>query len=88
MQKTSLKIYVGKVGFYCIFSYSFSIDFESFLKNCVFWRFEPFKRQPHKMVKHTQAIRRLLPPNCLSVIDRFVRLALKGLTYITQILQS
>ena len=27
----------------------------------------PFKRQPHKMVKHTQAICRLLPTNYLSV---------------------
>ena len=31
------------------------------------------------MVKHTQTIRRLLPTNCLSVFDNFVRLALKGL---------
>ena len=35
------------------------------------------KRQPHKMIKHTEAIR--LPTNCLSVFDRFVGLALKGL---------
>ena len=27
----------------------------------------PFKRQPHKMAKHTQTIRQLLPVNCLSV---------------------
>ena len=33
------------------------------------------------MVKHTQTIRRLLPTNCLSVIDHFVKLALKGLKY-------
>ena len=39
----------------------------------------PFKRQPHKMVKHTQAIRRLLPTNCLSVFGYFVGLALEGL---------
>ena len=39
----------------------------------------PFKRQPHKMVKHTQTIRRLLPKKCLSVFDRFMGLALKGL---------
>ena len=38
-----------------------------------------FKRQPHKMVKHTQKIRRLLPTNCLSAFDHFVLLALKGL---------
>ena len=30
------------------------------------------------MVKHTQAIRRLLPTNCLSLFDHFVGLALKG----------
>ena len=38
----------------------------------------PFKHQPHKMVKHTQTIRWLLPRNCLSVFDHFVKLALKG----------
>ena len=38
----------------------------------------PFKRQPNKMVKHTQRIRRLLPTNCLSVFDHFVGLMLKG----------
>ena len=32
------------------------------------------------MVIHTQAIRRLLPTNCLSVFDHFVGLALKGLS--------
>ena len=33
------------------------------------------------MVKHTQTLRRLfLPANCLSVIDHFVGLALKGLS--------
>ena len=31
------------------------------------------------MVKHTQAIRWLLPTNCLSIFDHFVRSALKGL---------
>ena len=39
----------------------------------------PFKRQPQKMVKHTQRIRRLLPTNRLSVSDHFVGLALKML---------
>ena len=39
-----------------------------------------FKSQPHKMVKHTETIRRLLPKNCLSVFDHFVGLALKGLS--------
>ena len=36
-------------------------------------------QQPHKMVKHTQTIRRLLPTNCLSVFVYFMRLALKVL---------
>ena len=31
-----------------------------------------FKRQPHKMVKHTQTIRWQQPANCLSVFDHFV----------------
>ena len=35
--------------------------------------------QPHKLVKHTQTIRRVLPTNCLSVFDDFVGLVLKGL---------
>ena len=39
-----------------------------------------FKRQPHKMVKHTQTIRRLLPTNYLSMFDHFVGLVLKGLS--------
>ena len=42
-----------------------------------------FKRQPHKMAKHTQAIRRQQQTSCLSVFDHFVRLALKGLSSIT-----
>ena len=33
------------------------------------------------MVKHTQAIRRLLLTNCLSVFHDFVGLVLKGLNY-------
>ena len=37
------------------------------------------KRQPHKMVKHNQTIRRLLPTNCLSAFDHFEGLASKGL---------
>ena len=41
------------------------------------------KRQPHKMVKQTQTVRRLLPTNCLSVFDHFVGLALKGLKSLT-----
>ena len=39
----------------------------------------PLKRQPHKMVKNTQTIYRLLPTNCLSIFDHFVGLALTGL---------
>ena len=46
-----------------------------FQETCV----SQIKRQPHKMVKHAQKIRRLLPTNCLSVFDHFVGLALKGL---------
>ena len=38
-----------------------------------------FKREPHKMVKHTQTIRWLLKTNCLSLCDHFMGLALKGL---------
>ena len=41
--------------------------------------YQPFKRQPNKMAKHTQAICRLLPTNCLNVFDHFVGLVLKGL---------
>ena len=40
----------------------------------------PFKRQPHKVVKHIQTIRRQKPTNCLSVFDHFVGLAFKGLS--------
>ena len=32
------------------------------------------------MVKHIQTIRRQQPTNCLNAFDRFVGLALKGLT--------
>ena len=39
------------------------------------------KRQPHKMVKLIQTIRRLLPTNYLSVLDHFVRLALRSCQY-------
>ena len=41
--------------------------------------FKPFKRQPHKMVKHTQTIRRQQPTNWLSLFDHFVGLVLKSL---------
>ena len=43
--------------------------------------YQPFKCQPHKMVKCTQTILRFLPTNYLSVFDHFVRLALKGLIF-------
>ena len=45
------------------------------------WRFQnqPFTRQTHKMVKHTQTIRRQQGTNCLSVLDHFVGLVLKWL---------
>ena len=41
----------------------------------------PLSAQRHKMVKHTQTIRRLLTANCFSVFDHFVGLALKGLRF-------
>ena len=37
----------------------------------------PFKRQSHKMAKHTQTIRRIFVG--LSVFDHFAKLALNGL---------
>ena len=39
-----------------------------------------FKGQPHKIVKHTQTIRRQQSTNCLSVFEHFVGLALNGLS--------
>ena len=38
-----------------------------------------FKRQPPKMVKHTQTIRRQQPTNCLRAFGHFVGLVLKAL---------
>ena len=51
------------------------------LVKCFRWDGEVllFKRQPHKMVKHTQTIRQLSPRNFLSVFYYFVGLALNGL---------
>ena len=46
--------------------------------NC-FSYFIFFKRQPNKIIKHTKTIRQLLPTDCSSVFDHFVRLSLKGL---------
>ena len=48
--------------------------------------FNPFKRQPHKMVKHTQTIRQQKPTNYLSVLDRFVGLVLKGISFLSAVL--
>ena len=56
------------------------LGFDFFLK--------PLKCQTHKMVKHNETIRRLLPTNCLSVLDHFVGLALKGLKINTTALFS
>ena len=50
------------------------------IEHCYEGGMESEKRQPHKMVKQTQTIRRLLPTNCLSVFDHIVGLPLKGLT--------
>ena len=38
------------------------------------------------MVKHTQAIRRLLPTNCLGVFQHFKGLAFKGLSNSSEII--
>ena len=46
------------------------------------------KSQPHKLVKHTQTIPRLLPRNCLGVFNNFMELVLKGLRSIDQLLQK
>ena len=40
---------------------------------------KPFKHQPHKLVRHFQAICRQIADELLSVFDHFVGLALKGL---------
>ena len=39
---------------------------------------KPFKWQPHKMVNHTQTIRRQQPTNCLSVFNLFCGWRLKS----------
>ena len=49
-------------------------------------RHERVQRQTYEMVKHTQTIRQVFPNNCLSVFDHFVRLALKGLKSIINLL--
>ena len=40
---------------------------------------QPFKPQPHKMVKHTQTFCRSNPTSCLSAFGHFVGLTLKEL---------
>ena len=52
----------------------------SWMYNCGRLTSYPFKRQPHKMVKHAQTICQQQTTNCLSVFDYFVGLALKGLS--------
>ena len=47
-----------------------------------------FKRQPHKMVKHTQTIHRQKPTNCLSMFDNFVGLPFKGLNWYKTLMKS
>ena len=39
-----------------------------------------FKRQLHKLVKHTETFRQHKPASCWSVFDHFVGLELKGIT--------
>ena len=54
--------------------------FEGWVLDVIFSLYiNSFKSQPLKMVKHTETIYRLLPTNCLSVIDHYVGLPLKGL---------
>ena len=48
-------------------------------KLCIFAGIRNLLTQPNKMVKRTQTFRRLLPTNCLSEFDHFMRLTLKGL---------
>ena len=49
-----------------------------FLKVTFYFKqiFKPFKRQPHKVVIHTQTIHRQQPANWLSVFDHLVGLTL------------
>ena len=47
-----------------------------------------FKHQPHKMVKHTQAIRRQQPTNCLSASDYFVGWGLKCQAQLHRFIQT
>ena len=47
-----------------------------------FITFEPFKRHPHKMVKHTQTFCWQQQANCLCMFDHYVWLRLKELKFI------
>ena len=64
---------------YCLKYYLKFIDYGSFWTLVI----QPFKCQPHKMVKHTQTVRWEQQTNCLSVFEHFVGLALKGLNWRT-----
>ena len=46
------------------------------------FQLNPFMRQPHKMIKHTQTVRRILSAIRLSVFELFVDLTLKGISKI------
>ena len=50
-------------------------------------RHERVKRQPHKIVKHSQTIRLQQRKYCLSVFDHFVGLALKEFVVVLLFLQ-
>ena len=54
-------------------------------RSVIHFMIEPFKRQPHKMVKHTQTICWQELTNCLSVFEHFEGLALKELKYISKL---
>ena len=45
---------------------------------------QPFKGQLHKMVGHSQIVRRHQPTNCLSVFDNFLGLGHEGLRFSMQ----
>ena len=64
------------------------INFWKLLTNYCHYQLDlkSFERQPHKMVEHTQTIRRLLPTNCLSVFDHIVELEIKGLNCLNLVL--
>ena len=67
------KHFAGK----CEFAQDVSQNIQMSLMNST----QAFKRQPHKMVRHTQTIRWQKPTNCMSVFDHFVGLTLKKLIF-------